>query len=39
MKIGVMDHHVAGLDTLNQLLGLTIKAFAGRNKYGHCHLA
>ena len=39
MEIGVMDHHAAGLDMLNEVLGLIIKAFAGRNKYGHCHLA
>jgi hypothetical protein len=39
MKIGVMDPLIAGPDTLNQALGLIIKAFAGRNEYGHSHLA
>jgi hypothetical protein len=38
MKIGVMNHHVADLDTLNYSLGLIVKAFTGRNKYGHWHL-
>lgn len=38
MKIGVMDHWSAGLDTLNQMLGFGVKAFTGRNKDGHCHL-
>jgi hypothetical protein len=37
MKIGVMNHDVAGLDSLNNLFGLIVKAFTGRNKYGHCH--
>jgi hypothetical protein len=39
MKIGVVNHHVAGLDTRNELLGLIVKTLAGRNENGHCHLA